>query len=223
MSRARTAIILGGTGAVGRELLDRLLANDAWVRVVGIGRGSAPLAHPRLGWIRSELAELPTMLAGQQYDDAFCCLGATMKRAGSRAAFRAVDVDGVTVFARAARSSGAEFFGLVSAAGAAAGSRSFYLAAKGEAEAAVAGLGFPRLAIMQPGLLRGSREDFRLGERLGQFAAPLTDRLMLGPLARYRSVAIAAVAAALIAAAQRQDAGAQRYGPAEIERLAREA
>ncbi|HRP87095.1 MAG TPA: hypothetical protein PLS34_06210, partial [Gammaproteobacteria bacterium] len=123
---------------------------------------------------------------------------------------------------RAARAGGAGFFGLVSAAGAHPRSRNFYLRTKGEAEAAVEALGFSSLAIMQPGLLRGEREEFRAGERLGQAAAPLLDRVLLGPLARYRSVVIDAVAAALEVAARRRAPGVHRYDSPAIEALARE-
>lgn len=220
MNSHRTAMIIGATGAVGGQLLARLIAHGAWERIVGIGRGKAPLEHPRFEWVQAELAELPAHLAGRQSEDAFCCLGTTMKRAGTRAAFRAVDRDGVLGFAQAARAAGTRFFGLVSAAGAAPRSPSFYLRTKGEAEAAVAALGFPRLAIMQPGLLVGPRPEQRPMERVAALAAPVTDRLLLGSLQRFRSVAIETVADALLAAALHQPPGEYRYTPGEMARIA---
>jgi uncharacterized protein YbjT (DUF2867 family) len=221
MSHARIAMIAGATGAVGSRLLHRLLTQADGPRVIAVARREAPLAESRLVWIRAELSELPGALSGHACTEAFCCLGTTMRQAGSRAAFRAVDVDGVLSFARAARAGGAGFFGLVSAAGAGPGAPGFYLRTKGEVEQAVEALGFPSLAIMQPGLLRGEREAFRLAERLASFAAPLTDRLLLGGLARYRSVGTDTVAAALAAAAALSRPGVTRYAPAEIEALAR--
>lgn len=217
------AVLAGATGAVGSRLLEILLARDDGPRVIAVGRRPPPCEHARLEWLQAELTDFPAALSGSSFELAFCCLGTTMKRAGSKAAFRAVDLDGVTAFASAARAGGASFFGLVSAAGADARSRNFYLRTKGEAEAAVEALGLPSLAIMQPGLLRGEREEFRAGERLGQAAAPLLDRLLLGPLARYRSVAIDAVAAALEVAARRRAPGVQRYDSPAIEALARDA
>lgn len=213
-------LLAGATGAVGARLLALLLAHKDGPGVLAIGRRPPPRQHARLEWLQAELEEFPDVLAGRSFDAAFCCLGTTMKRAGSRDAFRAVDLDGITALARAARAGGAGFFGLVSAAGADRRSRNFYLRTKGAAEAAVEALDFPSLAVMQPGLLRGAREEFRAGERLGQAAAPLLDRLLQGPLARYRSVAIDSVAAALEVAARRRVAGVHRYNPAAIEVLA---
>jgi uncharacterized protein YbjT (DUF2867 family) len=215
------ALVAGATGAVGRRLLERLLARGDGTRIIAIARRPPDTSHARLQWLASDLASMPAALRGHASTEAFCCLGTTMKLAGSRAAFRAVDLDGVTTFARAARDSGAQFFGLVSAAGADPAARNFYLRTKGEAESAVEALGFPSLAILQPGLLRGSRDEFRAGEKLGQVAAPLLDRLLLGGLARYRSVAINTVAMALDAAAREAPPGVRRLGPADMEALAR--
>lgn len=221
MSQPPFALVAGATGAVGSRLLDRLLARTDGTRVLVVARGPAPQEHPRLEWRRAELGALAPALAGIAADEAYCCLGTTMRTAGSRAAFRAVDLEGVVSFAAAARACGAGFFGLVSAAGADPSSRNFYLRTKGEAEARVAALGFGCLAIMQPGLLRGPRQEFRLGERLGQLVAPLSDVLMLGPLSRYRSVGTDTLAAAL-AAARRLPPGLHRLDPAAIEALARD-
>jgi uncharacterized protein YbjT (DUF2867 family) len=222
MNTPPLALLAGATGAVGARLLARLLAREDGPRVLAVGRRSPPQRHPRVEWLQAELEEFTEALAGRVFDQAFCCLGTTMRRAGSKAAFRAVDLDGVTAFAGAARAGGAGFFGLVSAAGADPRSRNFYLRTKGEAEAALEALGFSSLAIMQPGLLRGEREEFRAGERLGQAAAPLLDRVLLGPLARYRSVAIDSVAAGLSVAARRRAPGVHRYDSPAIEALARE-
>jgi uncharacterized protein YbjT (DUF2867 family) len=222
MNSPPIALLGGATGAVGARLLALLLARKDGPGVLAVGRRPPPRRHARLEWLHAELEDFQEALSGRTFDQAFCCLGTTMKRAGSKAAFRAVDLDGVTAFARAARAGGAGFFGLVSAAGADPRSRNFYLRTKGEAEAAVEALGFPSLVIMQPGLLRGEREEFRAGERLGQAAAPLFDRVLLGPLARYRSVAIDSVAAALEVAARRRAPSVHRYDSPAIETLARE-
>jgi uncharacterized protein YbjT (DUF2867 family) len=222
MSAAPIALLAGATGAVGSRLLERLLERPDGTRVITVGRRAPPRSHPRLEHLQAELARIPAVLADRRCSEAFCCLGTTLRTAGSKAAFRAVDLDGVAGFARAAHAAGAGFFGLVSSAGADPRALSFYLRTKGEAEAAVEALGFRSLAIMRPGLLRGRREEFRTLERLGQLAAPLMDRMLIGGLAGYRSVATGTVAAALDAAAQRQPAGVHRFDPAGIETLAGE-
>jgi uncharacterized protein YbjT (DUF2867 family) len=215
------ALLAGATGAVGSQLLARLLARTDGTRVLTVGRRAPPLSHPRHEHLAATLDEFSAVLAGRQVSEAFSCLGTTMQAAGSRSAFRAVDLDGVVAFAQAARAAGAGFFGLVSSAGADPGVRNFYLRTKGEAEAAVATLGFPSLVILQPGLLRGERTEFRAGERLANLAAPLVDRLLVGSFSRYRSVPMAAVAVALDVAARRREPGLRRLPPAAILALAR--
>ena len=220
MSATPIALLAGATGAVGSQLLDILLARPDGTRVLTVGRRAPPRSHPRLEHLQAELTGIPTVLAARRCSEAFCCLGTTLRTAGSKAAFRAVDLDGVAGFAQAAHAAGAGFFGLVSSAGADPRALGVYLRTKGEAEAAVEALGFRSLAIMRPGLLRGRREEFRAMERLGQVAAPLVDRMLVGGLARYRSVATGTLAAALDAAARRQVAGVHHYDPAGIETLA---
>ena len=220
MAAPPLALLAGATGATGARLLELLLARRDGTRVLAVGRRPPPREHARLESLQAELEELPQALCGRTFDLAFCCLGTTMRRAGSRDAFRAVDLHGVVAFAGAAHAAGARFFGLVSAAGADPQARNFYLRTKGEAEARVEALAFPSLAIMQPGLLRGPRREFRLGERVGQVVAPLADRMLLGPLARYRSVAVEVVARAMDAAAQDPAPGTHRFDPAAMEALA---
>jgi uncharacterized protein YbjT (DUF2867 family) len=216
IDKSPIAVVAGATGAVGSQLLSLLLARDDGTRVLTVGRRAPAISSPRLEHVSASLETLGAALAGRQCTEAFCCLGTTMKSAGTRAAFRAVDLDGAVAFARGARGAGARFFGLVSAAGASSQSRNFYLRTKGETEAMIEELGFPSLAILQPGLLRGSRAESRPIERLGQVAAPLLDRLLIGKLAPYRSVAIGSVAAALDVAARAQRPGVHRLDSAAI-------
>lgn len=216
----RHALVAGATGLVGRHLLQRLLAGQAWSRITAVGRTAPDVQHAALRFITCELADLEQALAGGQWDDAFCCLGTTMKKAGSQAAFRAVDLDAVAGFARAARAGGARFFGLVSAAGASSASGNFYLRTKGQAEAEVQAAGFESAAVARPGVLRGDRAESRPAERLAILAAPLTDMLMVGALARYRSVAADEVATALVAAAMEARPGVRWLEPQDMKRLA---
>lgn len=132
-------------------------------------------------------------------DLALCALGTTIKTAGSQAAFRAVDLDAVLAFARAARAAGAQRFGLVSALGADARSAVFYNRTKGQAEDALRAMGWPRLVIARPSLLLGDRaalgQAARPGERLAQHLMPGLGRLLPG---RLRPIEAATVARALL-------------------------
>lgn len=162
--------ITGASGVVGSRALQHLLARGDVERVVALGRRPLTVAHHKL---LCEVVDLQsaTALAARMPDGvavAFCCLGTTRKKAGSKEAFRAVDRDAVVAFGEAARRRGARRFLLVSSIGADPRAASFYLATKGEAEAALAELGLPQLTIVRPSFIddEGSRTDGRLGERI---------------------------------------------------------
>jgi uncharacterized protein YbjT (DUF2867 family) len=199
---SRDVLIAGATGLVGGHLLDGLLASATVSRVHAMLRRSTHLDHPKLREIRLSFEDLAThpgaTLGDLAVDAAFCCLGTTRANAGSAAAFRRVDLDYVRAFALAAKAAGARVFALNSSVGADAGSGNLYLRTKGEAETACREAGFESLLIFRPGLLRGKRAEFRPAERLAALAAPLTDRLMAGPLARYRSIEAERLAAIML-------------------------
>lgn len=191
--------LAGATGMVGGMLLERLRA-DPGVREIHLVGRSAPQGvggDARLRFHEADFGRLPADAAWARADRGYCCLGTTMRAAGSRAACRAVDRDAVLAFARALRRGGTPEFRAVSSVGADPAARSFYLRVKGEAERDLAALGFPRLLIFRPGLLRGPRAEFRLGERLSLAAAPLWELFLQGRLRRYRSTRAADLAAAL--------------------------
>jgi len=142
-------------------------------------------------------------------DDVFCALGTTIRTAGSRQAFRRVDHDYVVSVGRLAREVGARHFLLVSSLGANPRSRLFYGRVKGDVEAAVQTLGYPRVTIVRPSLLLGERSEFRLGERLVKPLGPLMPR-------RYRPVHARAVAATMIRAALAAGGGVRIVESREI-------
>jgi uncharacterized protein YbjT (DUF2867 family) len=165
----RAALIAGATGLVGSRLLDRLLADERYARVVALTRRDLAVSDARLD-VRparfDALAEVLGDLHGTQ-PDVYCCLGTTIAKAGSQEAFRAVDFDAVVALARWAKAAQARRFLLVSAMGADARSRVFYNRVKGEAEDAVRREGPASVVVLRPGLLDGPRAEFRLGERVG--------------------------------------------------------
>jgi uncharacterized protein YbjT (DUF2867 family) len=206
--RRRTSIVAGATGLVGHALVEALLADG------GVGAVHVLVRTERLDWrkrngltqhvvdYRARLPVLPTV------DDAYGCLGTTIKVAGSQEAFRAVDFDAALAFARAAQAAGATRFGLVSALGADAKSGIFYNRVKGEAEQAIAALGFESMVIARPSLLLGDRtalgQPTRPGER---FAAALSVPLGWLMPRGVRPIEAATVARALMRSVQRGEPG----------------
>ena len=161
-------LLAGATGLTGEHLLDRLLSEPTVSRVLAPTR--KPLAeHSHLENPVGELATLLPTLSGR-VDIAFCCLGTTIKQAGSQDAFKAVDLDMVTAFASRARELGARHLLVISAIGADPASGTFYNRVKGEMEQALRAQNWPQLTIARPSLLVGSRPETRWVEQL---AAPI--------------------------------------------------
>jgi uncharacterized protein YbjT (DUF2867 family) len=158
-------------------------------------------AHERWHEHVAPASDWPRLAEGLAVDAAVSALGTTMRSAGSEAAFRAVDLDSVVAFAAAARRAGARHMVTVSSVGADPEAWNFYLRTKGEMEQALEALGFDRLDILRPGLLRGDRgADRRLGERVGIALSPVANLLLRGRLDRYAAIDADIVAAAIAGA-----------------------
>lgn len=195
---SRIAVVAGATGLVGGRLLRRLLAQDEYREVRVLGRRPPSLDAGQLRFIHSDFSKLEDLDVELNVDDVFCCLGTTIRQAGSQAAFERVDYHMVVDLARAAQKSGAKRFLVVSAAGASLRSPVFYSRVKARMEEAVAALPFEAVHIVRPSLLLGERKDLRPGEWLGQLLAPLLAPFMIGPLRRYQPIQADAVAATLV-------------------------
>jgi len=184
-------VLLGGsTGLIGNAVIG--LAPSAGIELVGVGRRATGKLAQELVTRFTDIPPLPAA------DAAICALGTTLRNAGSRDAFRAVDYEAVIAFARAAQTAGVSRFAVVTAVGANAGSKVFYSRVKGDTEDALTRLGFSRLDIVRPGLLIGQRSERRPVESLLQALSPAMDAFMLGPWRDYRSVTAEAVAACLL-------------------------
>jgi uncharacterized protein YbjT (DUF2867 family) len=191
----RAALLVGATGLVGSFLLRRLTENDAYARVTVWVRRKLDQAHPK---IRCEVVNFEQLHDRRvEAEDVFCCLGTTIKKAGSQAAFRQVDYDYPVALAIAAAGGGARRLLVVSALGAHPDSRVFYSRVKGEMEIAVKAAGVPTTIFFRPSLLSGPRAEVRRGERIGEAIGKV-----LGPLlGKYRPIHADLVAAAMVRAA----------------------
>lgn len=183
---SRSALLVGATGLVGRSLLKKLLADEQVDRVRVLSRRPLDHDHGKLEVRLSEFDDLDELGDFLAVDDVYCALGTTMKSAGSRAAFERVDYHMVVDVARAARAAGARRIAVVSAAGTAESSPSFYSRVKARMEAAVSALDYEAVFLLRPSLLLGERRESRPAERLGQLVAPLLGLLLIGPLQKYR-------------------------------------
>lgn len=214
-----SALLLGATGLVGGHVLDLLLDDPAYGRVVVLGRRPIERQHPKLRQEVADLGRLDEHAALFAVDDVFCCLGTTIRAAGSQQAFRRVDHDYVVDSARVAAAAGARRYLLVTAAGADPASRIFYSRVKGEAEAGVRAQPFEGVVILRPSLILGPRTERRTAEALFQRMAPALGWMMIGPLRRYRAVDAAAVARAMVRAAKERTRGVRIVESEEIQEI----
>lgn len=195
-----TALLAGGSGLVGGYLLRELLAAREYDRVVVVARRPLDVAHPKLTQVTTEFAALRQLASPLRGDDAFCCLGTTIKKVGSREAFRAVDQGAVLAFAWAAQQGGAKRFFHVSSMGADALSRFFYTRVKGETDHALGVMGFDTLGIFRPSLLLGPRTEYRLGERLSAVGLAISEPFLVGRWRKFRAIPAEVVARAMMRA-----------------------
>ena len=177
------ALIIGATGATGKDLVTQLLADDTYSEVHCFVRKPLTLTHPKL---HAHVVDFETPEAWADLlrgDVAFSCLGTTLAAAGSKEAQWRVDYDYQYNFAEHCRNNGVPTFVLVSAAGAKAQSKLFYNRMKGQLEDAVKALGFARLLIFQPSVLVRKGSD-RKGEQFGLKMIVFLNKL--GLFKRYR-------------------------------------
>ncbi len=192
-SEKRIALVIGGTGLVGKEVIFKLLASDKYSDIKVLTRKSLDIVHPKLTTFVFDFEHPEASLI--KADDIFCCLGTTMKKAGSKAAFYQVDYTYPYEMAKIGLANGAKRFAIITAMGADSKSLFYYNRVKGEIEAALKKLGYETLLIFRPSLLLGHRPEVRTGEKIGERLS-----VFLKPLlpAKYRAIKALQVANAMV-------------------------
>jgi uncharacterized protein YbjT (DUF2867 family) len=159
----RVALVAGSTGLIGNQLLELLLGDSRYSKIIALSRKPLSISHVKLENVVMEAADLKhhkELLA----DDVFCCLGTTIKQAKTKEAFRKIDFDYPLELATLLKANGATQFLLVSALGSDKNSRIFYNQVKGEVEEAIGKVGYTGYHIFRPSLLIGPRNEARAGE-----------------------------------------------------------
>ncbi|MDX1598153.1 MAG: NAD-dependent epimerase/dehydratase family protein [Marinobacter sp.] len=191
-------MVLGATGLTGSMVVDGLLARDEVASVVTPVRRETDRQHPKLVQREVNFDRLDEHADLFEVDVIVCCLGTTIRKAGSQRAFRRVDYGYPLKAAEVGLSRGAKAFVLMSAIASSSSSTVFYNRIKGELEDSVSGLSYPFLSIYRPSLLLGDRREHRTAEALGMKAMPLINRAMIGPLEKYRGIEADTVARAMV-------------------------
>lgn len=218
----RSALLIGGTGLVGSHCRRYLLKDPAYAQVNLLVRRRTEAEHAKLRQHEIDFDRLDRASEILQADDVFCCLGTTIKKAGSQAAFRKVDFTYVLQIAALSARNGSKQFLTISSLGANTSSRVFYSRVKGEMEEALAKLSFQAIHIFRPSLLLGDRREVRTGERLAAFGMTIGAIAMVGPWRKYRAIQAASVARAMVRVARRNIKGLHIYESAQIQSIADE-
>ncbi|MDZ7359453.1 MAG: oxidoreductase [candidate division KSB1 bacterium] len=215
----KSALLLGASGLVGGHCLKLLLEDEAYAKVTAWVRKPLALCHPKLEQTVVDFTRLESYAERAKANDVFCCLGTTIRKAGSQAAFRQVDFTHPVEIAKIAVANGAGQFLIVTSLGANPKSPIFYNRVKGEVEAAITPLPFHAVHIFRPSLLLGERQEVRPGEKIGAKVAGAFSFLFRGPLRKYRPIHARVVAAAMIAIAKQNLAGVNIFESDWIEEV----
>jgi uncharacterized protein YbjT (DUF2867 family) len=200
----KTALVVGSTGLIGGQLIELLLQDNYYSKVIAIARNPLQGQHPKLTTIITDVDSLTSHKASLAVDDVYCCLGTTIKKAKTKEAFRKIDFDYPLQVAQLTKELGASSYLLVSALGANKNSSVFYNRVKGEVEEAIKKIGFQSYHIVQPSLLLGPRVEKRDGEQSMQKVFTAIDFLIPK---KYKAIESIKVARAMIALAKQNIVG----------------
>ncbi|QCK14147.1 oxidoreductase [Mangrovivirga cuniculi] len=215
----KTALILGSTGLVGGILLEQVLSDDTYKKVISIVRRPSGNKHKKLQEVVVDFSKLAKELKKYYADDIFCCLGTTIKKAGSQEKFIEVDYDYPMVAANALKRSGSmQHYLIITALGADPDSRIFYNRVKGEVERDLKRVNYASTSIFRPSLLLGNRDENRLGEDLFKGFSKVFGWIFSGPLKKYKPVKAEKVARSMISRAQQNVDGIEIIESEQIQK-----
>ena len=200
-----TAIVIGSTGLIGKQLLGQLLESPNYSHVIALVRTPLLWKHEKLQEVLFDFDHPDAAFV--KGDEVFCCLGTTLAKAGSEAAQKQIDYAYPLRIAELAKQNGVQQYILVSSLGAKTEASNFYLRTKGELEQAIENLQFRTFISVQPSILLGKRDEFRFGEQIGIGLAKVVGPMLSGKWKKYRAIKAEQVAKAMIALAQKQEKG----------------
>jgi uncharacterized protein YbjT (DUF2867 family) len=207
-------LLLGSSGLTGKAVLDRLIQRPEVADIHLPLRNLRPKewgeVHSLARLTFSQVANSPPFFSEiprARYAGILCCLGTTIKKAGSRTAFREIDLHAVLEVAQWAHALGVPHFSVVSSLGAHPRSGNFYLQTKGEMEEKLRELQFPSTSILRPGLLLGNRQEFRPAEWLGQRVLGFADPILRGPFKNIRGTRVEHLADLMVSLALKPEPG----------------
>ncbi|CEG26622.1 hypothetical protein [Bacillus sp. B-jedd] len=215
----RTALVLGGTGLVGSMLVSILEGMEEYSAIIVMGRRPLGQGGKKVREVIADMDFLKGYSDEFNVDDIYCCLGTTIKKAGSKDSFRKVDFDMPVEAAKLGSMKGAKNFLVISSMGADKNSAFFYSRVKGEMEEAVKQYSFNAIHIFRPSLLLGDRKEFRLGEKLAEWGSKPFSAILPESMKKSFPIPSATVARAMAKAALFDSGGVSIHESGEIRAL----
>lgn len=201
----KSALVAGASGLIGNELIHLLLKVDYYDKIIAIVRRKLDIKHPKLAQIIVDFDRLEEEKI--QVNHVYCCLGTTMKKAGSKEAFYKVDYTYTLKLAEMALQNGADQFLLVSAMGANKDAKLFYNRVKGEIELALCSLSYKAINIFRPSLLLGRRNEARMAENIVKFVSRFLSFVLIGPFKKYKPIKVSTLARGMYKIARQELSG----------------
>jgi uncharacterized protein YbjT (DUF2867 family) len=219
LNSKKTALVIGSSGLIGSHLVIQLLSNPNFDKVIVFNRRPCLILHPKIEEHLIDFNDLKPIEPFVKGDVMFCTMGTTIKKAGSKEAFRLVDVVYPEQFAQMALNNQVKQFLLISSLGADLESTNFYLKTKGEIETFLQQSAFNSVSILRPSLLLGDRKEFRLGEKLATYILPVLSLFLIGPFKKYKAIEAKTVAKSMVNIALQNKPGFNIYPSDELQTI----
>jgi uncharacterized protein YbjT (DUF2867 family) len=202
----QTALIAGATGLVGKELINQLISNTQFEKVIVLSRRELAVSHPKLEVKLIDFDLLPVIKFENKIDVCFCCLGTTQKKAGVEGRHK-VDFQYVVALAQLCKQLNVPTFLVISAQGADSKSGISYSRSKGQMEDAVNAMELDSTYIIRPALISGERDEYRFGEKIGFVLNTLMIPILIGKLRKFRPVSGTKIARCMVELALKSQKG----------------
>lgn len=198
----KIAAVFGATGLVGKSLLNQLIDNENYIKIIVFNRNLQNYTSSKIDEVLLDWNDVDRIKNQLIADELFCCVGTTIKKAGSKDNFVKVDFQIPVTLAQIAEQNKIKKLLIVSSLGAHANSKNFYLQTKGKMEEEVLKYNIPNIYFLRPSMLLGKRDEFRMGEELGKIAMKIFKPVMISGLRKYKAIPAEVVAGAMIKLAQ---------------------
>lgn len=195
---SKTAIILGASGLTGSHVLNLLLRDDNYSKIIAFVRTPLERKNEKIHEIQCDLLNLKDQEELFNADEVYVCIGSTNNKTPNKKLYRDIDFGIPAAAAELCVKNNINTIAVMSSLGADHKSTVFYPKTKGEMEQTILGLNIENTYLLRPSIIFGPRKEKRLGEDLGKILAKIISPIMLGPLKRYKGIHTNVIAKAMV-------------------------